>query len=165
MDAETFKEIFLPYHPKLYRVAYRMVEDTAGAEDIVQDTFVKLWNKRNGMEHVNNTESFALTTLRNTCLDYLRTKKNSYHTGFEADIPETTSLPDQLELNDDARYVKTLIDGLPEQQRLVMMLKHWEGYSDYEIEEMTGLSRGNIRVVLSRARKTIREQYSKIERK
>jgi RNA polymerase sigma-70 factor (ECF subfamily) len=45
-----------------------------------------------------------------------------------------------------------------------MMLKHWDGYTDEEIESMTGISPGNIRVILSRARKTIREQYyTKIE--
>lgn len=45
-----------------------------------------------------------------------------------------------------------------------MMMKHWDGYSDEEIEQATGLSAGNIRVILSRARKTVREQFLKIEK-
>lgn len=164
MDAETFKKVFLPYHQKLYRIAYRIVQNTANAEDIVQESFIKLWNKRDELENIDNTEAFAIIILRNTCLDYLRKTKNDYHTSYDADIPETVSLSTQIEIQDDAKYVKSLINKLPEQQRQVMMLKHWDGYTDEEIESMTGISPGNIRVILSRARKTIREQYyTKIE--
>jgi len=165
MDAETFKKVFIPYHQKLYRIAYRIVQDAANAEDIVQDTFIKLWNKRDEMEHIDNTEAFAIITLRNTSLDYLRKTKNDYHTTYDVDIPETASLSKQIELKDEASKVKYLINRLPDQQRQVMMMKHWDGYSDEEIEEATGLSAGNIRVILSRARKTIREQFIKIERR
>lgn len=164
MDAETFKKVFLPYHQKLYRIAYRIVQNTTNAEDIVQESFIKLWNKRDELENIDNTEAFAIIILRNTCLDYLRKTKNDYHTSYDADIPETVSLSTQIEIQDDAKYVKSLINKLPEQQRQVMMLKHWDGYTDEEIESMTGISPGNIRVILSRARKTIREQYyTKIE--
>lgn len=165
MDTETFKKVFLPYHQKLYRVAYRIVQNTANAEDIVQDTYIKLWNKRDEMNGIDNPEAFAVIILRNTCLDYLRKTKNDYHTSYEADIPESVSLPAQIELQDDAKYVKHLINKLPDQQRQVIMLKHWDGYSDEEIEGMTGLSPGNVRTILSRARKTIKEQYCKIEQR
>lgn len=163
MDAETFKKEFLPYHQKLYRIAYRIVQDVANAEDIVQDTFIKLWNKRNEMSDIENTEAFAIIILRNTCLDFLRKTKNEYHAAYDTNIPETASLSKQIELQDDAQKVKQLINRLPDQQRQVMMMKHWDGYSDEEIEQVTGLSPGNIRVILSRARKTIREQFLKIE--
>ncbi len=162
MDADTFKKVFIPYHQKLYRIAYRIVQDAANAEDIVQDTFIKLWNKRDEMESVDNTEAFAIVILRNTCLDYLRKTKNDRYTDYDTDMPETTSLTKQIELQDEAEKVKHLINKLPDQQRQVMMMKHWDDYSDDEIEQATGLSAGNIRVILSRARKTIREQYAKI---
>jgi RNA polymerase sigma-70 factor (ECF subfamily) len=162
MDAETFKKVFIPYHQKLYRIAYRIVQDAASAEDIVQDTFIKLWNKRGEMEDVDNTEAFAIIILRNTSLDYLRKIKNDRYTDYDADIPETVSLTKQIELQDETEQVRRLINKLPDQQRQIMMMKHWDGYSDEEIEQATGLSAGNIRVILSRARKTIREQFIKI---
>ena len=163
MDAETFKKVFLPYHQKLYRVAYRIVQDAANAEDIVQETFIKLWNKRGDMQDIENTEAFSIIILRNTCLDHLRKTKNDYHTNYDSDIPETASLVKQIEIQDEAERVKKLINKLPEQQRQVMIMKHWDGYSDEEIEQITGISPGNIRVILSRARKTIREQFIKIQ--
>jgi RNA polymerase sigma-70 factor (ECF subfamily) len=103
MDAETFKKVFLPYHQKLYRIAYRIVQNTANAEDIVQESFIKLWNKRDELENIDNTEAFAIIILRNTCLDYLRKTKNDYHTSYDADIPETVSLSTQIEIQDDAK--------------------------------------------------------------
>ena len=163
MDAEAFKKVFLPYHQKLYRIAYRIVQDAASAEDIVQEIFIKLWNKRGDMQNVENTEAFSIIILRNTCLDHLRKTKNDCHTTYDADIPETTSLVKQIEVQDEAKRVKQLINRLPEQQRQVMIMKHWDGYSDEEIEHITGISPGNIRVILSRARKTIREQFIKIQ--
>lgn len=163
MDAETFKKVFLPYHQKLYRIAYRIVQDAPNAEDIVQETFIKLWNKRGDMQDIENTEAFSIIILRNTCLDHLRKTKNDYHTNYDADIPETASLVKQIEIQDEAERVKKLINKLPEQQRQVMIMKHWDGYSDEEIEQITGISPGNIRVILSRARKTIREQFIKIQ--
>lgn len=163
MDAETFKKVFLPYHQKLYRIAYRIVQDAANAEDIVQETFIKLWNKRGDMQDIENTEAFSIIILRNTCLDHLRKTKNDYHTNYDTDIPETASLVRQIEIQDEAERVKKLINKLPEQQRQVMIMKHWDGYSDEEIEQITGISPGNIRVILSRARKTIREQFIKIQ--
>ena len=162
MDADTFKRVFIPYHQKLYRIAYRIVQDAASAEDIVQDTFIKLWNKRDEMQNIDNTEAFAIIILRNTCLDHLRKTKNDRYTDYDTDMPETTSLSKQIEVQDEAEKIKYLINKLPDQQRQVMMMKHWDEYSDEEIEQVTGLSAGNIRVILSRARKTIREQYIKI---
>ena len=162
MDADTFKKVFIPYHQKLYRIAYRIVQDAASAEDIVQDTFIKLWNKRDEMQRIDNTEAFAIIILRNTCLDHLRKTKNDRYTDYDTDMPETTSLSKQIEVQDEAEKIKYLINKLPDQQRQVMMMKHWDEYSDEEIEQVTGLSAGNIRVILSRARKTIREQYIKI---
>lgn len=162
MNAEAFKKVFIPYHQKLYRIAYRIVQDAANAEDIVQETFIKLWNKRDEMDQIDNTEAFAIIILRNTCLDHLRKTKNDRFADYDTDIPETISLSHEIEIRDEADKVRHLISKLPEQQRQVMMLKHWDGCTDEEIEESTGLSAGNIRVILSRARKTIREQYLKI---
>lgn len=165
MDAETFKKVFLPYHQKLYRIAYRIVQNSDNAEDIVQETFIKLWNKRHDMQTIDNTEAFAIIILRNTSLDFLRKTKNDNYTDYDVDIPETESLSKKLELQDEAEQVKALINNLPDQQRQVMMMKHWDDYSDEEIEQATGISPGNIRVILSRARKTIREQFYKIQQR
>lgn len=162
MNNEIFKKTFIPYHQKLYRVAFRILRDEGNAEDIVQETYIKLWNKRNDLVGIENTEAYAMIILRNTCLDFLR-KKKAYTSDFEFDIEETRSLNAEIESRDRLDYVRKLVESLPTQQRLVMQLKHWDEYTDDEIEEVTGMSQVNIRVTLSRARKTIKEQLTKIE--
>lgn len=162
MNTDIFKQTFIPYHQKLYRIAYRILRDQGNAEDIVQETYIKLWNKRHEMQGIENTEAYAIIILRNTCLDFIRKKKN-YLSDFEVDVEESSSLIQEVEFRDEIAHVKELVSRLPDQQKLVMQLKHWDDYTDDEIEEITGMSQVNIRVTLSRARKTIREQISIIK--
>lgn len=161
MNTEIFKEIFIPYHQKMYRIAYRILNDHGNAEDILQETYIKLWNKRDDIEQIENTEAYAIIVLRNTCLDFLRRKKE-YLPEFEVDVRQSGSLARDVEAKDELNQVRKLVDQLPDQQRLVMQLKHWDEYTDDEIEEITGMSQVNIRVTLSRARKTIREKFLKL---
>lgn len=161
MTAETFKQVFLPYHQKLFRIAYRLVGNAECAEDMLQDVFVKLWEKREQLALVTNPEAFAIVTLRNTCLDHLRKQKENV-SFFEQDIAETDSLPDQIEYQDEAQKVKQYLTLLPHSQQVVMKLKHWEGFTDEEIEQSTGYSQGNIRVLLSRGRTAIRTHFNKL---
>jgi RNA polymerase sigma-70 factor (ECF subfamily) len=144
-------------------MAFRMVQNQNEAEDIVQETFIKLWTKRDELEAVSNLEGFAIIILKNTCLDYLRKSKQEYQTDYDVNIPEPQSLSKQIEIRDQINQISLLMKLLPEQQRRVMQLKHWEGYSDEEIEEITGLNKPYIKVILSRTRKLIREQFIKLE--
>ena len=57
MDAESFKKEFLPYHRKLYCIAYRLLENAADAEDLVQEAYLKLWDKREGLAIISNPEA------------------------------------------------------------------------------------------------------------
>ena len=164
MEVEVFKEIFLPYYQKLYRIAFRLLQDESDAADMVQDAYIKLWDKRDDLEEIENTEAFAIVVLRNLCLDQLRKSKDHLHAKYEVDIPEQLSLISQVETQDEISYVRHLVERLPEQQRQIMLYKHWDGYSDEEIEQITGMSAGNIRVCLSRARKAIREQFKVLSR-
>ena len=56
MDVENFKRLFLPLHPKLFRIAYALVENKADAEDILQDAYYKLWSRRNELTDIQNPE-------------------------------------------------------------------------------------------------------------
>ena len=159
MDGETFKKIFLPHHQKLYRIAYRLTQNVAESEDIVQEAFIKIWNKRNELKEVENAEAFSVAILRNMCMDYLRKTKYEYQMPYDTEMAEKESFSHRIEMQDEAAQVKNLINKLPEPQRMIMMMKHWEEYSDDEIEQLTGITSGNIRVILSRARKTIKNQW------
>lgn len=164
-EAEHFKRKFLPFHPKLFRIACALVENKADAEDILQDTYFKLWNKRNELPDIENPEAFCVTLVRNLCLDFLRSPRS---TRREEEITEvvtqvTDSSPDsELETKDKEQQIRQLIARLPDNQRQVIRLRGIDDCSMDEIEQITGLSAVNIRVLLSRARKAIREQFDKL---
>lgn len=100
--------------------------------------------------------------LRNMCVDVLRSPRY-VRERRQVELTETlgVAVPDNEAVRDDVQVVQTLIAHLPAQQQQVIRLRDVLGYSYQEIEQMTGLSAGNIRVMLSRARKKIREDYLK----
>lgn len=164
MDVDSFKRLFLPLHPKLFRIAYALVENKADAEDILQDAYYKLWSRREELANVLNPEAFCVTLVKNLCLDYLRSPRANRH---DEDVAEavtlsTDSSPDkELEMQDKVEHIRHLISRLPENQRQVIRLRGIDDCSMDEIEQITGLNAVNIRVLLSRARKIIREQFDK----
>ena len=164
MDVDSFKRLFLPLHPKLFRIAYALVENKADAEDILQDAYYKLWSRREELANVLNPEAFCVTLVKNLCLDYLRSPRANRH---DEDVAEavtlsTDSSPDkELEMQDKVEHIRHLISRLPENQRQVIRLRGIDDCSMDEIEQITGLNAVNIRVLLSRARKIIREQFEK----
>lgn len=160
----TLKGCSFPLHPKLFRIAYALVENKADAKDILQDAYYKLWSRRNELTDIQNPEAFCVTLVKNLCLDFLRSPRANRR---DADVTEavtlsTASSPDEeLERQDKVQQIRHLIDRLPENQRQVLRLRGIEDCSMDEIEQITGLSAVNIRVLLSRARKIIREQLEK----
>ena len=162
MDAASFKKMFLPYHRKLYGVAFRLLENEDDARDVLQDAYLKLWDKRDALGIIDNPEAFCTTLVRNMCLDLLR---SPHYVRERQQVELTESLPitapDETDARDKVQVVQTLVARLPLQQQQVIRLRDMRGYTCQEIEQLTGLSANNIRVVLSRARKKIREDYLK----
>ncbi len=162
MTHPEFKARFLPCYPKLYRIAYRYMGNACDAEDMVQNTYLKLWEKQDFLEGIENDEAYAVTTLKHLCLDKL--KAPLVQTDDDSGLVSESSPeppPDQaLEQKEEMKIVMRIISELPEQQRQVVLMRHFEEKSTEEIERETGLSNVNIRVLLSRARKTIKELFT-----
>mgnify|MGYP001415041264 FL=1 len=165
MDAENFKRKFLSFRPKLFRIAYALVENKADAEDILQDAYFKLWNKRDELPDIENPEAFCVTLVKNLSLDFLRSPRaNRREEEIESVFTlATDSSPEkELETKDKEQQIRQLINRLPENQRQVLRLRGIDDCSMDEIEQITGLNAVNVRVLLSRARKVIREQFEKL---
>jgi RNA polymerase sigma-70 factor (ECF subfamily) len=164
MDAANFKQQFLPCHPKLYRAAFRLMGNAQDAEDMVQEAYLKLWNKRDELTNVLNIEAYCVTLIKNLCYDALRRSQldEDGRPAEELPLPTDTNIAREVEQRDEVNHVRKLISQLPEQQRKVIVLRDINDCSFEEIEQTTGLNAINIRVLLSRARKKIREQYNEI---
>ena len=164
MNTDRFKKIFLPFYKKMYRIAYRFLENQADAEDRVQETYIKLWQKRHELESLINPESFAITLLKNNCLDFLRKVRPDLLQLHEIQLSTPDTFAEQIENREQLEYIQRIMNQLPKQQKQVVKLKIWDNLSDEEIEQRTGLKKGNIKVIVSRARKTIKEHYLKWEK-
>lgn len=168
MKPNEFKSQLLPVKGKLYRLALTLLNSGPEAEDTVQDVFLKLWNMRAELSQYNSIEALAVTMTKNMCIDKLRSYRQRHQNDGGLDSVSLNSdghhTPDRvLETSEQLQQVQHIVSQLPEQQRLVLHLRDFEQYNYDEIEEMTELSRNNIRVTLSRARKYVREQYLKRE--
>lgn len=165
VTADIFKRLYLPFHAKLYRIAFALVGNQEEAEDIVQEVYSRLWERREELAAVRNPEAYAITLVKHFCLDYLRSPRASQPAAELEDAGEflSDSSPEkETEEKDQIRQVQCWINELPLNQQQVLRLQGVEDYSVEEIEQITGYTAGNIRVLLSRARKTIREQFKKL---
>ena len=164
MDDESFKSQFLPLHPKLYRIAFAMIGNVQDAEDILQEAYCKLWDKREELTIIRSPEAFCVTLVRNMCLDHLRSTAHKVEQESLNNQVIINSRSPEMELlgQEQTTVVNRLIDELPDNQRQIIRMRSIEGCSSEEIEQVTGLSAVNIRVLLSRARKTVREKFEKI---
>ena len=68
MTHQEFKARFLPCHKKMYYIAFRYLGNEYDAEDMVQNTYLKLWEKRESLENIENNEAYAITTIKHLCL-------------------------------------------------------------------------------------------------
>lgn len=170
MDAIEFKEKVLPVSRKIFRYAKQMLRNEHDAEDVVQDIWMRLWDRRDQMEQLRSIEAFAFRMTRNLCLDKIKLKKPQYfddreEASYRYDEPDDKPDPaSRLELKDEMERVVQMIGLLPEQQQTILQLRDIEGMEYEEISEITGLEVNTIRVNLSRARKKLREGLMKIQK-
>ena len=165
MEANDFKRKFLPYHRKLYRTALHLMGNAQDAEDMVQEAYLKLWKRRDELPtNISNLEAYCVTLVKHVCHDALRLThlEEDGRPPEELPISGSTNLTNEIEMKDEVHQVMTLIGQLPKQQQQIMRMRDVEDRTYEEIEQATGLTSVNIRVLLSRARKKIREQFLEI---
>ena len=159
MNKEEFKKEVLPLSEKMYRLSFRLLNDTELSRDCVQESFIKLWENRNRLKQIDNIQAFACTIIRNISIDKLRQAKRIHEFAKTAPVQIVESNYEYIESKD---LIKKLIQSLPHQQRLIIELRDIEEFSYEEIADMLNLSINNIRVNLSIARKKIKEEVLKI---
>lgn len=159
MKQTEFLNVVMPFQDKLYRMAKRLLVSAEEAEDATQEVLLKLWSKKHLMEQYNNVEAFAMTMVKNFCLDRLKSKQSGnlklVHSNYE---DSNTSLQQQLEQSDSVNWVQKIMEELPEQQKMVLQLRDVEEYDFEEIATMLDMNPTAVRVALSRARKSVRNK-------
>ena len=167
MKKISFRNDVLPLKNELFRLALRITLNRAEAEDVVQETMIKVWNRRDRWDEIDSIEAFCLTICRNISLDKIKKAENqnqSIEEGHDApDLSYTSNPEEQAMQRDRIRLIRHLIDHLPEKQRSCMQLRDFEGKSYKEIAQVLGISEEQVKINIFRARQTIKQKFIETE--
>ncbi len=149
---------------KLYTHAYRILRDKGGSEDAVQEVFVKLWKMNSRLDEYESVEALAVTMVKNYCIDQIRKQKfvePGENGAFSLYHDSEPSPQEKLENKETSAIMHLIINDLPEMYREIIQLRDIEELSYEEIADKTGQNINTLRVNLSRARKSVRDEYKK----
>lgn len=160
MSHEEFSNMYLPFSSKMYALAYNILRNSDEARDCVQDVYAELWQRRNSIDRDKSPLPLVLTMVRNNCFDKLKGK----HTENNdlADILLDNKTEDSINASSTLVEVMKMINILPKDQQKVLRLRTIDGLEIQQIEEITHFSRENIYTLLSRARKTLRDNFKSL---
>ena len=163
MKKISFRNDVLPLKNELYRLALRITLNPTEAEDVVQETMIKVWNRRDRWDELESIEAFCLTICRNISLDKVKKAENQNQSLMdEHDTPDNsyTSNPEEQAMQQDRiALIRRLINTLPEKQRSCMQLRDFEGKSYKEIAKILAISEEQVKINIFRARQTIKQKY------
>ena len=162
MNQSDFIKVITPFKDRVFRLAKRLLVSTEEAEDATQEVLVKLWNNKGKLESYSSVEALAMTMTKNYCLDQLKSKRATemriVHNNY---TDRQAGLQQQTEDRDSMSWVEKIMETLPEQQKLILQMRDIEQYEFEEIAKIMDMNETAVRVALSRARKTLREQLTK----
>ena len=167
MKTISFQTDILPLKNELFRLALRITQNRFEAEDVVQETMLKVWKGRSDWDKIDNIEAYCLTVCRNLSLDKMRHMDNQVQNieqeSEPADHSYSANPEEQAVQHDRLQLVRRLISQLPEKQRTCMQLRDIEGKSYRDIATIIGISEEQVKVNIFRARQTIRERFQQAE--
>lgn len=157
-DEEAFRTLFYHFFPSLCVFANRYVDDTDTCEDIVQETFLKIWKKRKSLEINVSARNFLITSVRNSCVDYQRKKETEenykvYHSHFVENVYVSEDLYTIRELEE---MINNSLNKLPENMRTIFEMNRFEGKTYVQIAEENNISVKTVEAYMSKALKLLR---------
>jgi RNA polymerase sigma-70 factor (ECF subfamily) len=164
MTGDEFKEYVRQQSRKLYGIAFRILRIQEEAEDAVQEVFIKLWNMGVKLEEYNSIDALATTMIKNYCIDQIRKQKRVIMTDIGTQDFNSVFSPSPqriMEIKESDDILSSIIENLDEKSRVVVKLREIDELSYEEIAEITGQNINTLRVILSRARTVIRDEYNK----
>ena len=168
-DPRVMSTLYERYGRMTYSLIFRVVRDASAAEDLVQETFLRVWNRAQSFDEQRGALGpWILAVARNRAIDYLRSIDGRMATGvLELDRLENPALFTQLEDSalsiDRARRLKAAFEKLTEQQRTVIELAYYEGLSQTEMAERMKQPLGTVKTWVRTALKALREELAEVK--
>lgn len=159
-STKAFEQFFRKYHKKLVRFAYTYVHSVPVAEDLVQESFLKVWERRTSLDPEDSVRAYLYQAVRNGALDYKKHQEVE-----QKNLPRFRHLQDtstviEVALKEDKAFVEAVhqaIDNLPDRARQVYQLSRTDGLTYKEIAEVMGISVKTVESQMSRSLKILRK--------
>jgi RNA polymerase sigma-70 factor (ECF subfamily) len=162
-DPQALAQLYDRYGRVTYSLILRVVRDTGVAEDLVQETFLRVWNRVQGFDaEKGSIGPWLLAVARNRAIDYLRSATGRQRNALEFEENEHPALYTDMErdllLADKARLVKAAMQKLSPNQRQAIELAYFEGLSQTEMAERMGQPLGTVKTWVRTALKNLRDE-------
>lgn len=170
-----FRKDILPLKDKLFKFALRITLDSVEAEDIVQETLMKIWDRRERWEEIESIDAFCMTICRNLALDKVKSPRHRLRESMSAQeeagaairtepVSDSPTPEEKTVLRDRIRLIRRVMDTLPEKQRTAMYLRDFQARPYKEIAEVMGISEEQVKVNIYRARQAIKKKFVEDDR-
>jgi len=157
MTSGEFEKLIEEQKGKLFRFAFSILKNSDDAKDAVQEMVLKLWKNRRSLDASRNLESYCLNALKNQCFDFLRKEKHKLD--YQNSNEQKTFVEPETGNSDLVEKLKQELKNLPEQQRMAVELKDFQGYNYEEISEILEQNINAVRANVSRGRKKLYEIF------
>lgn len=156
-DEQALRGLVDRHLPTVLAIARRMLRDDAEAEDVAQETLLRLWRNAAGLElGPHGVRPWLRRVVSNLCIDRVRARRNTTVTDEVPEDSEPASQVRHLAERELSSRVDAALKALPERQRLALTLFHYEGMSQVEVGEVLGISDEAVESLLARARRTLK---------
>jgi RNA polymerase sigma-70 factor (ECF subfamily) len=160
-DEQAFLVLFKTFSPLIRPFARNITHSEADAEDVIQETFIRVWLYRDKLSEIQNLKSWIFTVAAHECMRYMRQKltyeRKTGELVHQQPVPADASPLDFVQLNEINRLVKEAVNAMPPQRKLIYRMSRDQGLKPAAIAAQLSLSVGTVKNVLSFALKEIRE--------
>jgi RNA polymerase sigma-70 factor, ECF subfamily len=159
-DEQAFEALFKKYYQLLLKVAKFVIEDSEQSEELVQDIFVNVWEKRSNVNPEASFKNYMITAVRNRCYNHIKAKKKTHSIDddetWQEELVADSRTESRVNFNEMQRAIEVAIDKLPEQCKIIFQLSRYEGMSYKEIAEALDLAPKTVENQVGRALKMLR---------
>jgi RNA polymerase sigma-70 factor (ECF subfamily) len=164
-DEQAFESLYRALHHPLKAYARGFVTDDAAADDVVQESFIKLWQSRDSIDESRSIKALLYTMVRNNALNMERSRKTKVrqHEELAQDIPDSVAQSSEVDAEALGSLLDQWIDQLPERQREALRLSRLDGLSHAEVGAIMNVSARTVNNHIVRALKFLRDEIRKYD--
>lgn len=163
---EAFNQLFFAYEKKLYFFAYQLLQSHADAEEVVQEVFLRIWDKRNTLDEQRSFNAYLITIAKNIIYNRAsrRVVEHAYREYLQRAVPSVRHHTEEVVNFSDLNTIShRFIDQLPEKRRKIFLLSRFEGLNNREIAKQLNISVSTVENQMNKALKALRTRFSQYD--